>query len=80
MGPWMHDWGSWGWMAAWHLLGWAVLAVVIIVTVTLISRRATGADGGADRPDPEQILAERFARGEIDTEEYRSRREELRRR
>ncbi|CAM5701989.1 SHOCT domain-containing protein [Streptomyces viridifaciens] len=34
--------------------------------------------GWAHGPTPEQLLAERFARGEIDAEEYRHRRETLR--
>ncbi|GAA0673793.1 SHOCT domain-containing protein [Kitasatospora atroaurantiaca] len=32
----------------------------------------------SDRPTPEQLLAERFARGEIDAEEYRHRLDTLR--
>jgi putative membrane protein len=35
--------------------------------------RSSGAPAGPARPAPEQLLAERFARGEIDEEEYRRR-------
>ncbi|MFF0411220.1 SHOCT domain-containing protein [Kitasatospora sp. NPDC004745] len=37
-----------------------------------------GAHGSAAGPTPEQVLAERFARGEIDAEEYRHRLDTLR--
>lgn len=65
--------GAWGWeawlamalmMAAfWGVLIWAALAVV----------RSSGRDR-----DGASILAERFARGEIDDDEFRRRRELLR--
>lgn len=64
--------GGWGWggwlvmtlsmVAFWGLLVWTVLWVV----------RAGGPRGAAG-PGPERILAERFARGEIDEAEYRRR-------
>ncbi len=76
MGPWMHQtgWDGWGWMLGWHLLGWALLVVAVVAIVVAVTRT-----GGRDRRgDAERILAERYARGEIDTEEYRSRREALR--
>jgi putative membrane protein len=38
--------------------------------------RGTGSGAGG-RPSAEQLLAERFARGEIDEEEYRHRRDVL---
>jgi putative membrane protein len=65
---------AWGhhWWPLW-LLFWAAL---IGITVWLILRRR-------DRRDPldhaRQILAERFARGELSGEEYRERLDELQR-
>jgi len=69
------DWG-WGWgivmmfgmIAFWALVVWAVVAVV----------RGLGGPRQASPRDPEATLAERFAAGEIDEDEYRSRRDVLR--
>jgi putative membrane protein len=54
----------------WGLVIWAV-ARVVSTTGSNTSTRAGN--------DPEQILRQRFARGEIDTEEFEHRRELLRR-
>jgi putative membrane protein len=62
-----HD-GSWGIM--WMVISW----VVIVVLVWVIARAIRPEGGGPDRHrDPKEILQERFARGEIDEAEYRSR-------
>jgi putative membrane protein len=56
-----------------NLLFWLLLVAAAAALIRVVWRR---------RPDagtPEQILARRFARGEIDDEEYRRRMEELRR-
>ncbi len=63
-----------GWMAWWLLLPivmFAAWAVVIWVAATFLRshRGATAVDQQA-RPGPEAILADRFARGEIDDHEY----------
>jgi putative membrane protein len=48
--------------------------VVIVLLVWVIARAIRPEAGGADRRrDPKEILQERFARGEIDEAEYRSR-------
>lgn len=71
---WFHDGGGWwlwlvmplGMVAFWGLVIWGVVAVV----------RATGSgpsSADAVGAGPEQILAERFARGEIDADEYQRR-------
>lgn len=76
------DMGGWGW-------GWALLWIVFLlllfgslaaVLIATLRRPGETRSGGADRRvgGPEQILAERFARGEIDEEEYVRRREVLR--
>jgi putative membrane protein len=71
-----HDTDGWGhaWWPLW-LLFWAAL---IGLAVWLISRRRRSRDGDPlDRAY--EILAERFARGELSGVEYRERLEELRR-
>ncbi|MDX3241376.1 SHOCT domain-containing protein [Streptomyces sp. ME18-1-4] len=51
---------------------WAVLVVFAVLLFRSVSRSS---DIGAAQPGPvpEQLLAERFARGEIDENEYRRR-------
>ena len=75
---WHGDWNGWAWLAMsasmvlfWGLVIWAVLS---IVRSTSSSERSASTDR-----DPEQILRERFARGEVDAEEYERRRDLLRR-
>ncbi|MFE9692604.1 SHOCT domain-containing protein [Micromonospora sp. NPDC005806] len=59
-----------GWMWIWSLLGLVVLVGLVWLVFRLTERdRAGNAPGTARR-----ILDERYARGEIDEEEYRRRR------
>jgi len=74
---WWPDHGGWGWggwlamtltmLAFWGLVAWVVVSLV-------------RQPGGRREPgrDTEEILAERFARGEIDEDEFRQRRAALR--
>ncbi len=55
-------------VAFWALVFWAIVSFV---------RRPTDA-GATGARTPKDVLAERFARGEIDSEEYESRRAVLR--
>jgi putative membrane protein len=67
-------WGSgYGWI--WMLLSWAVIIGLVIWAVNTFARDARARDGSSAR----RILDERFARGEIDEEDYRRRRDELER-
>ncbi len=67
--------GMSGWhylaMAASTLLFWGLL-VFAGATLVRVAQRRSGPGQGAG-PTPEQILAERLARGEIDEDEYRRR-------
>jgi len=72
----MWDWtghmGAWWWLAVpmmiafWTLIVWAVVTLV------------RGGSGGQARSSAEDVLAERFARGELDEAEYRRRRDLVR--
>lgn len=66
---WHGNLSLWGWlgMTATMLVFWTL---VIWGVVTLVRR---GGSGSPDHPDAEDALAGRFARGEIDEDEYRQR-------
>ncbi|MGY5052250.1 SHOCT domain-containing protein [Streptomyces sp. 900105755] len=73
-----HDPGGWSWMAmsVGMILFWAALVAVGVLLFRALSRSAgSGATATAPPtgPTPERLLAERFARGEIDEDEYRRR-------
>ncbi|KAF0648195.1 hypothetical protein K701_19190 [Streptomyces fradiae ATCC 10745 = DSM 40063] len=74
-----HDVSGWGWFA----MSFGMIAFwVLIITVAVLALRTVSRS--SDRPPgpagswPEQVLAERFARGEIDEEEYQKRLRALR--
>ncbi len=60
--------------------GWLWIALIVVVLLVLWVARRSGPPGGAggDRGDALRILEERFARGEIDREEFEGRRRTLR--
>jgi putative membrane protein len=62
------------WMGGWWFLGIALL----ILIVAIISRTAGGFAPRAEDA-PEAILKRRYARGEVEREEYQRRLEDLRR-
>lgn len=68
--------GGWWWVMG---IGWLVFLGLIGVLAYLLVRHHT--DGGSSavrRTSAEDVLAERLARGEIDEDEYRRRRDALR--
>lgn len=75
MMQWNGDMGVWGYI----LTGTSFLLFCgVVITGIVLLVRATGSSGqrGGQLPPsrrPEDLLAERFARGEIDEAEYRSR-------
>ena len=76
---WWNDGTGWvGWVAM--LLAMVAFWTLVIVVVLAIFRsdRDSQSLRSRGRRDPEQILDERFARGEIDVEEYHDRRDALR--
>ena len=73
----MHD----GWMFG---MGWFWILVLILIGVGIWLTARAGIRSGprsgtpAGRETPEKILKDRFAKGEIDEEEYRARMDALR--
>jgi putative membrane protein len=59
-------------------LWWVFGVILFVATVWVIARVVSGTGGRAD-DSPEQILKRRYARGELDREEYQRRLEDLRR-
>ncbi|WP_225754388.1 SHOCT domain-containing protein [Actinotalea sp. Marseille-Q4924] len=77
--PWngMGAWMGWGWLFFLLVVAGAVLIVVAVVRATG-SRTTSAGDVAARPPRAEEILAERYARGEIDKDEYQERLRTLR--
>lgn len=77
---WSWGWGGngWGWGGTAMTIVLAVLLVAVIIAVVVAIRDlATGGsqhhEASSAGPGPEDMLAHRFARGEIDENEYRRR-------
>lgn len=69
--------GGWGYafMALAMVLFWGVIILGVIGVVRYLMSTDRSA---TSRPTAEDVLAERFARGEIDEQEYHQRRDALR--
>jgi putative membrane protein len=79
---WWYGNGMSGWGYALMIVStvvfWAVLIAGGIALFRYLNRTPVNRNSGETRPTPEQLLGERFARGEIDEEEYRQRLDTLR--
>lgn len=82
-GPWrMHEWMGWGsgwggtFMGPLFMIVWLAIVVAVIV---LVVRWLGGGNIGMSPPrrTPREMLDERYARGEIDREEYQRRRDDI---
>lgn len=79
---WGNGWGWTGWilMTVFMVVLWAALITSVVVAVRYLagSRHTPGGPASSGLPPPEDVLAGRFARGEIDEDEYRRRMAALR--
>lgn len=74
----MSPWGF-ALMSVSNVLFWGLVIVGVILLVRYVGRSDRPEGGQSNgRATPEQVLAERFAAGEIDEEEYRHRLDVLR--
>jgi putative membrane protein len=78
MYPYGNHMGGWGYALAitGTVLFWGLLGLAIALAVRYLGRHRQ--ESVPPRPTAEQVLAERFARGEIDADEYRRRLDTLR--
>ena len=72
--------GAWGYalMTVGTVLFWALVIFGIVALVRYLGRASRQPTLLTDRPTPERLLAEGFARGEIDEDEYQRRPDTLR--
>lgn len=80
MNGWYRDGaGSGGWllMTLAMVLFWGLVVVAVIVVFRGAGSDTTSLPMPPSPPDPRAILDERFARGEIDAEEYHARQDAL---
>jgi putative membrane protein len=76
-------WNGSGWWGMWLVMGafWILILLLIIAAFYWLFKANQGPGTRARPPgeSPEEIVKKRYARGEIDEEEYHRRLEELRR-
>ncbi|MFI0508605.1 putative membrane protein [Streptomyces canus] len=67
-----HDMNGWDWfvMSVGTVLFWALLIAVAVLLYRALTRAPHQPQPPTTPASPEQLLAERFARGEIDEDEY----------
>ncbi|BBX71393.1 SHOCT domain-containing protein [Mycolicibacterium psychrotolerans] len=72
---WMWGWGGWALMSIMMVLVWALVIAGIVLAIRFLGgpRQSAGRSHGYPKSSAEDLLAERFARGEIDEDEYRRR-------
>ena len=71
---------SWIWGGLMMLLFWGGPVVLIVLLVRAFGSTGTHRDEKRREPEAKEILAERFARGEISEDEFEERRRVLERR
>lgn len=70
----MHEYGLFG--GGWMMIVWWILIIAVIVIGIRFLMNAT--NGRSDQSDtPLDVLKKRYARGEIDKEEFEKRKKEL---
>jgi putative membrane protein len=73
---WHDGWGGWVLMSAATVALWAVVITVVVLEVRYLASdrgRSAGPRPGPPANRAEDVLAARYARGDIDDEEYRRR-------
>lgn len=68
---------TWYWWPMLPMSIWAIIAILGVVLAGVLLSTASGKPPERTPQSPEDILGRRYARGEIDTEEYKRRLFEL---
>jgi putative membrane protein len=72
-----------GWGGGWMWLSGVAMMILFVVLIVWFAKTTAGSTGSLTPPPPNpqdrarEILAERFAKGDLSTEEYRERINEL---
>ncbi len=78
----MHWYNGWdgGWHMGWMMLIWPiVIGALVYVFVKAGASQQSGNDGASGGKTPEELLKERYAKGEIGREDYLQALEDLKR-
>ena len=77
----MSDWGGWGWGPGFGWIFMILFWALVVLGIVALARwlLSTGGAGGSSGPakSPLDILKERYARGEINREQYEQTRRDL---
>ncbi len=76
----MHDWGSmsWGWGGMlFQLLFWLVIIFLIVWGVKQLAGRSQNSNQLTRKDNALEILRERYAKGEIDKQEFEAKKRDL---
>jgi putative membrane protein len=77
----MGGWGGYGWMGAIHVIFWVLILVLIIAVIVWFFRsgfQAAPPSARLERRSPGlDVLEERYARGEINRDEYLQKRRDI---
>ncbi len=77
----MMGWGGDGWLGPFGMLFWPLLLVLVVAGAVWLVRPSTRAGGdlppAGHHPGAVDVLAERYARGEIGREEYLQKRGDI---
>ncbi|HET8661692.1 MAG TPA: SHOCT domain-containing protein [Micromonosporaceae bacterium] len=68
----MHGYG-WMWPMGGMMVGWLLLTILLVVVVCVVVASAGSRSTPDETGSARRVLAERYARGEMDTEEYHRR-------
>ncbi len=75
---WGHEQMMWGLGGWWMMIFWIIAVVAVIFFVKwLVERGRTGREESEKQEHPLDILKKRYARGEIDREEFEQKRKDL---
>ena len=74
-----HGWG-WGWGMGFGMIGMVLFWVLVILGIVVLVRRVGGSSVSSGPPPSKtalDILKERYARGEIDKQEFEEKKRDL---